>query len=280
MRSRLPVLLVGVLLLAACGSQPAPAAHPTDTSCDTQPGGEPAESGVRITGVSLLAKHCAEFEVTNTGSRAAVYTVTFAFLASSGEALVNPRRTAPVVEPGRTVRDTVRVGEQRTEIARVKIIKVRNVPAAEAPSAECPSSGLRLYGDDDAEAAMGLRVLGVHLENCGPRASRLNGYPKLELLDENHKPIRTVKILQGSSAITSGQTGADGVAKLLVLEPGERASAHLVWRNTVEAGGADVNSPYVRVWAKPGVNPVMLTPELDLGTTGKLGVGPWKKDQP
>ncbi len=229
--------------------------------------------------MSLVAKHCAEFEVTNSGSRAAVYTVTFAFLASSGEALVNPQRTVPVVEPGRTVKDTVRVGELRSELARVKIIKVRNVPAAEAPSAECPSSGLRLYADEDAEAAMGLRVLGIHLENCGPRARQLKGYPKLELLDEKHTPIRTVKVLQGGGAITSAPTGADGLARPVVLKPGERASAHLVWRNTVEAGGANVSSPYVRVWAEPGALPIMLTPELDLGTTGKLGVGPWKKGQ-
>lgn len=63
----------------------------------------------------------------------------------------------------------------------------------------------------------------------------------------------------------------------MTLKPGERAYAVLVWRNTTEAG-TPVNAPYVRVWAKPGARPVTVTPELDLGTTGKLGVGPWKKD--
>lgn len=33
------------------------------------------------------------------------------------------------------------------------------------------------------------------------------------------------------------------------------------------------------MWAKPGAAPVTVIPELDLGTTGKLGVGPWKKDE-
>lgn len=38
-----------------------------------------------------------------------------------------------------------------------------------------------------------------------------------------------------------------------------------------------MNAPYVEVTAKPGAKPVTVTPELDLGTTGRLGVGPWKK---
>lgn len=40
-----------------------------------------------------------------------------------------------------------------------------------------------------------------------------------------------------------------------------------------------MNAPYARVWAKPGAAPVTVIPELDLGTTGRLGVGPWKKDE-
>ncbi|WP_406053135.1 hypothetical protein [Kribbella sp. NBC_00889] len=51
-----------------------------------------------------------------------------------------------------------------------------------------------------------------------------------------------VKILHDSSAITVGPSGAEGVAE-------------------------------------PGASLVMLTPELDLGTSGKLGVGPWKKEK-
>nr|MDT0526073.1 DUF4232 domain-containing protein [Streptomyces sp. DSM 41633] len=50
----------------------------------------------------------------------------------------------------------------------------------------------------------------------------------------------------------------------------------LVWRNTTESG-TPVNVPYVQVRAKAGAEPVTVTPGLDLGTTGKLGVRPWKK---
>jgi len=181
------------------------------------------------------------------------------------------------------MRHTFTVGAIRSnagDVVRAKVLEVRSVPAAEAPSAggACPPSGIRVYADDDADAAAGLRTFGLHLENCGTRPARLNGYPQLQLLDESHKPVHGVKILHDSSAITVGPSGAEGVAEPVSLKTGERAYAVLVWRNTVEAG-VNVNSPYVRVWAEPGASPVMLTPELDLGTTGKLGVGPWKKEK-
>jgi hypothetical protein len=51
-----------------------------------------------------------------------------------------------------------------------------------------------------------------------------------------------------------------------------------VWRNTTEFG-TPVNVPYVRVRAKAGADPVIVTPNLDLGTTGKLGVTSWQKDE-
>ncbi len=87
-----------------------------------------------------------------------------------------------------------------------------------------------------------------------------------------------MKVLQGGSAVATG-VGADGPPEPLSLKPGERASAVLVWRNTVLAGVGDpVNAPYLRVRAKPGSEPVTVIPELDLGTTGQLGVGPWKMD--
>jgi hypothetical protein len=129
---------------------------------------------------------------------------------------------------------------------------------------------------DQGDAAMGLRVVGLHLENCGTGTYRLQGHPRVELRDEDHEPVEGVTVLKGGEAVATG-TGADGPALPLALEPGERAYAGLVWRNTVEAG-MPVNAPYARVWAKPGAAPVTVTPELDLGTTGRLGVGPWKKE--
>ncbi|WP_457034166.1 DUF4232 domain-containing protein [Kitasatospora sp. P5_F3] len=125
---------------------------------------------------------------------------------------------------------------------------------------------------------MGLRAVGLHLENCGTGTTRLNGYPQLQILDEKHKVVESVQILQGGSAIATG-TGADGTPEPLALQPGERARATVVWRNTLEAWVADpVNAPYLRVRAQADSDPVMVIPELDLGTTGRLGVGPWQRD--
>jgi len=87
--------------------------------------------------------------------------------------------------------------------------------------------------------------------------------------------VKGVEILKGTSGISTGVGGGD-TPKPLTLEPGEQAQATLAWRNTTGAGTA-VNVPYVRVRAKSGAAPVMISPGLDLGTTGKLGVGPWQK---
>lgn len=166
------------------------------------------------------------------------------------------------------------------EVSGIKVIKVRSVPADEGSSASgpCPASGVHIYADE-GDAAMGLRVVGLHLVNCGTRTYELNGYPELELLDEGHDTVDGVRILQGTDRISTA-TGGGGSPQLVVLRPGEAARSTLAWRNTTEAGVGDpVNVPYVRVRAKAGAGPVMVEPELDLGTTGQLGVGPWKKDE-
>lgn len=161
--------------------------------------------------------------------------------------------------------------------SRVRIALVRSIPTAEAPATTgpCPSSGIRVTADD-GDAAMGLRVVGLHLENCSTRAYRLDGYPQLQLLDEDREPVTGVRILHGSGGIFT-DAGYDDPPRPVILQPGEKASSGLMWRNTV-TDGTPVNAPYVRLNAKPGAPPVTVTPELDLGTTGKLGVSPWKKD--
>ncbi|WP_308432080.1 DUF4232 domain-containing protein [Streptomyces cinnamoneus] len=235
--------------------------------------------------MSRGAGHCAEFELTNHEAGPFTYTITFTFLSGAGEALASQKETVPSVGPGRTVKRAVTMSgtgplpSGTRGPARVKIAEVRSVPTGEASSrgGPCPPSGVRVYADD-GDAAMGLRVVGIHLENCGSGTTRLNGYPRLQLLDKAHQPVDGVTILQGGGSIATG-TGADGAPQPLALEPGERAHATLVWRNTVEGGAGDpVNAPYVRVRATPGDAPVMVIPELDLGTTGRLGTGPWKKD--
>ncbi|MEV7181925.1 DUF4232 domain-containing protein [Kitasatospora sp. NPDC093679] len=313
-RTTSPVLLAAVLLvLTACGSvaatgsrAPAPPGAtsacgiPTGPSASASAGG-PAErevGGVRITGSGPL---CTEFEVTNRGSEAFTYTITFTHLSPSGQAMWVGKQTVADVAPGRTVSGTVvpsappspRLTERHLPGAvpggasasasadggRVRITKVRSVPSKEASaeSGTCPPSGIRVYADE-GDAAMGLRAVGLHLENCGSGTVDLNGYPELQVVDEEHRPVGSVQILHGGNAVSTG-TGTDDPPGPVTLAPGEQAHAGLVWRNTVESvTGESVNAPYLRVRAKAGADPVTVIPELDLGTTGRLAVGAWRKD--
>lgn len=296
--------LAGTLLLTACGMQWAgtttPGAAPASSgtsSCpsplpqggSTAPSPDPSADGTgnseTTDGVRLLdAAGCPVFEITNTGAATATFTITYEVLSDAGGALSTARETVPSLRPGTTVRRAADLGAPDESLgdaaggARVRIITVRSVPTAEAPSTggACPASGVHLYADD-GDAAMGLRVVGLHLTNCGTHPYTLDGYPHLELFDDEHRAVGGVKILHGGDAVASG-TGADGPPRPLVLKPGEGARAELVWRNTTLQGSDPVNAPYVRVVPKPGAPAVMVTPELDLGTTGRLAVGPWKSD--
>ncbi|QOV37986.1 DUF4232 domain-containing protein [Streptomyces ferrugineus] len=273
----------------------APSAEPTAGPSGTPSpvpvpsGDDGVDDGVKITALYAWgpesgcagADYTAEFEVTNQQTQAATYTVTLAFRSASAGPAVNRERVVESVAPGRTVKSTVVMKEttvQTSQVSGVEVVEVRSVPTAEASSASgpCPESGVHLYADK-GDAAMGLRAVGLHLINCGTGTYRLNGYPKLELQDEDHDTVAGVRILQGTDRISTGVAGSAG-PRPVVLRPGEAARTTLAWRNTTQAGDP-VNAPYVRVWAKPDADPVMVVPELDLGTTGKLGVGPWQKDE-
>ncbi|AJP02917.1 hypothetical protein TU94_16965 [Streptomyces cyaneogriseus subsp. noncyanogenus] len=233
------------------------------------------------------ARCLAEYTVTNREAEAFTYTITFDFLSGQGEVMARAEETVASVGPGRTVRRTVgpegRVaaagaGPERFGAGQVRISGVRRVPAGEAPApaGSCPPSGVRLTADE-GDAAMGLRVVGLRLENCGSRPYSLDGYPALELLGEDRKPVAGVRVVRGSGGIAQ-VTGFDDPPRPVTLEPGETASAGLMWRNTTEFG-TPVHVPYVRVTAGPGADPVTVTPELDLGTTGTLGVRAWREDR-
>ncbi|WP_432165429.1 DUF4232 domain-containing protein [Streptomyces sp. bgisy031] len=300
--SLLPVLAATALLLTACGTEhtgPASAGsgaaeRPTRTQVD-----DAGEDGVRITSLTLPSVSpsptrstsvsaggipadsvvLATYEVTNNGTERLTYSVVFTFLGSDGGAVINQSTTVRDVGPGKTVRGTVRAGELPPDAPRVtqaKVLEVTTVPAGEAPAepGTCPASGIRISADK-GDAAMGLRVVGLRLDNCGKRDYTVGGYPLLELLDDDLDPVDGIEILDGSGDITTG-AGPDEPPRPITLDPGESATSGLVWRNTTEAGTA-VNVPHVRVRAKAGADPVTVSPHLDLGTTGKLGVEPWAK---
>ncbi|MFJ9446616.1 DUF4232 domain-containing protein [Kitasatospora sp. NPDC101235] len=286
--------MAAALLLAGCGtatttaSGGGPEASGTPGSCGTPPptapGGAPqstklAQGGVRIT---AAGPGCAEYEVTNANSEPYDVTVVFGLRSPEGAALDNLTRTVTGLAPGATEKGRIDLStpgpaDTRTSKSKPELLKVRSVPTAEAPNAggPCPPSGLRLYADEGS-AAMGLRAVGLHLRNCGTAIVTLDGYPQVQPLDLDHRPLDGVRILRGGAEIATG-TGADDPPQKIALRPGEGARATLVWRNTTEAGDP-LNAPYVRVRATADAAPVMVTPELDLGTTGRLGAGAWTRE--
>ncbi|MEV7197999.1 DUF4232 domain-containing protein [Streptomyces sp. NPDC093510] len=293
------------LLLTACGTERTDAGH-SDTSTAVPSSSaqvdDPGKDGVRVTSLTFASTApaptksspvsadglgsdsgiSAAYEVTNKSDETLTYSIVFTFMSRDGGAMANQTATVRDVGPGKTVRGTVRAGglpPATPRVTQAKVLEVTKVPAGEAPAepGTCPGSGIRV-STDQGDAAMGLRVVGLHLENCGTQPYTVEGYPLLELLDKDRKPVHGVKILDGSGEITTG-AGPDEQPRPVTLGPGESATAGLVWRNTTESG-TPVNVPYVRVRAKAGAAPVTVTPNLDLGTTGKLGVKPWDKAEP
>ncbi|MBK3630972.1 DUF4232 domain-containing protein [Streptomyces sp. MBT49] len=258
---------------------PAPSSTPSGTSGSSgTSGGGPVRAESLPTGAPGDSGVSAAYEVTNSGTRSMTYTVRFDFTTGAGEVMDGRRVTVRSVGAGRTVRGTVRQGALvpgASRVTTVRVGEVTKVPADEAPAEAgvCPTSGVRLTADD-GDAAMGLRVVGLVLENCGERDYTLDGYPQVSLLDEDREPVEGVRVLKGSGGIAT-VAGFDDPPRPVTLKPGQRASAGLMWRNTTGSGTA-VDVPYVRVRARSGADPVTVTPHLDLGTTGKLGVGPWR----
>lgn len=146
---------------------------------------------------------------------------------------------------------------------------------SEAPSPSCPATGVRVRSGM-VNAAMGLRAMDVTVTNCGKRTYRLNGYPKLRVLDEHREPL-DVQILEGPKPVTQmDDPGPHPVA----LKPGEVAQTVLVWRNTVtDTTTTAVSGTYLEVTPAPGTRPGTVTPQgrIDLGNTGRIGTTAWQK---
>ncbi|MFJ9697043.1 DUF4232 domain-containing protein [Kitasatospora sp. NPDC101183] len=268
-------------LLAGCGTLPAgnsaagstPSSTPTGPDCKPLTPADTAKVKLTLTGPA-----CTEYELTNGGPEAADLTLTFTRLTAAGTAVESLPHTVTALAPGATDRGRLSLGE-RNKATHVKVLKVRSVPTSEAPQpgGDCPKSGLRLYADQ-GDAAMGLRVVGLILHNCGTAPVALDGYPRIQLLDQEHQPVDGIRLLSGGDEIATG-TGANLPRKRFSLRPGERAYSTLVWRNTTQ-DGTPVHAPYARVRALPNSAPVMVTPEFDLGTTGRLGIGAWQPETP
>jgi hypothetical protein len=155
------------------------------------------------------------------------------------------------------------------------------------PVDECAKHGVK-FDVTGADAAMGIRVLTLEMENCGSSPLTVNGYPSLRLFDEDREPI-DVTVAKGSGNITT-MPDFDVPPQDVTLQPGEKARAGLVWRNLVTDATVKATTAY-HLEAAPAEGkswqdvPLVVpnevsgstTVDIDLGNTGKLGVQPWTK---
>ncbi|GAB3013061.1 hypothetical protein GCM10023080_095150 [Streptomyces pseudoechinosporeus] len=133
----------------------------------------------------------------------------------------------------------------------------------------CPPSGVR-FGTELVQGAMGLRATSLILTNCGSRPYELNGYPSIQVLDEESLPLTGVRTVEGTDEVSMAPE--DPGPEPLTLAPGERAYASLYWRMNNEKG------IYLRVTPAKGreVTTVRAEDYLDIGPDNVLGTSPWK----
>lgn len=155
------------------------------------------------------------------------------------------------------------------------------------PEAQCSPDGAAI-STVGGDAAMGLRVLGIELVNCGSAPITVNGYPALRLYDEDDQLIDAA-VLHGSADI-SVMPEFDNPPVAITLQPGEKARSGLLWRNLVTDATVKATTA-TRLQAAPAqgapwVEVALVIPNevtgssattIDLGNTGKLGVQAWQK---
>lgn len=143
-------------------------------------------------------------------------------------------------------------------------------PTSDPPSdpAVCPAAGVTISAGV-VEAAMGQRAVTLDLTNCGDAPYTVYGYPALELLDAEQRPVTVTTLVGPEGAVP------DPGPTELVLQPGHRAVAVLSWRNTVTDGAA-VDAEYLTVAPAPGEEPQTLALYVDLGTTGTVDLTAWQ----
>lgn len=154
-----------------------------------------------------------------------------------------------------------------------------SLPASATPTAStapqppsCDASGIvvRTAGRD---AALGLRVLTVELENCGTDDVALHGYPTVRVLDSSCTPL-DIDIVNGVTAIP------DPGPHDITVPPGGRAHFAAVWRNTVEDPSTPIpDARYLDVRPTRDQPAHVVDPgsRIDLGTTGRLSLSAWSR---
>ena len=147
-------------------------------------------------------------------------------------------------------------------------------PSESSPSksgASCPASGVAVSAGP-VDAAAGERAVTLTLVNCGSAPQTVEGYPGLSLLDEQRKVI-DVRVIEQPDPVGSGTLSAPAP---VTLAPGQEARAVLLWHNTVELGSEATPGSYLGVRPSPDGDEQLVALAVDLGTTGRLTVGPWR----
>jgi hypothetical protein len=122
------------------------------------------------------------------------------------------------------------------------------------------------------DAGAGARTLELDLMNCGSAPYTLTGYPDIQVLDSDRRPLEIVVTHQPPIS-NDGRTPS---LRTIHLTPGHGALVLLEWHNTV-TDATPVTGRYLKVTARAGDEPqlVELGRDMDLGTTGTLKVSPW-----
>jgi hypothetical protein len=131
----------------------------------------------------------------------------------------------------------------------------------------------------EIDAAMGLRAMGVDLVNCGTGTIALNGYPGVRLSGADGRRIK-FSLKHGVRAVAMIEEWEDAPEKV-TLRPGESAVSLLVWRNITEAtpeGPATATGLEMAVADGEPYHAVPMQNTIDLGTTAKLAVSPWRRN--
>ncbi len=140
----------------------------------------------------------------------------------------------------------------------------------------CPESG-RLVEVGLAEAATGVRVIGLTLTNCGDGPFTVTGYPRVRVLAEDGAEL-PVTVVDGSGGIAT-VPAFDAPPAPVTVEPGGTATSGILWRNLVtDATAPAVVGHALEVRPVDGDPPQRLAGDalrIDLGTTGRLGVRAW-----
>jgi hypothetical protein len=142
-------------------------------------------------------------------------------------------------------------------------------PTETEPSGTCSASGARI-SLGPVDGAMGQRFVRVILTNCGHQPYRVDNYPALTPLDEQHRPARIGVRHDSSDSIGPYRP------QRLVLKPGQTAEAALSWRNTVIDPSDIATASYLTVTARPGETPTTLPLAIDAGTTHRLAITGWR----